>query len=98
MCVGLFGFLRLLVSEAFMSLHGLALFCLVYLLATASPGPGIAAVLARVLSRGAGGMGYFIAGFVVGDLVWFTFAATGMAALAQTAHGVFVAVKYVGAV
>ena len=80
-----------------MSLHGLALFCLVYLLATAAPGPGITAVLARVLSRGAGGVGYFIAGFVVGDLVWITFAATGMAALAQSAHTAFVAVRFAGA-
>jgi len=80
-----------------MSLHGLALFCVVYLLATASPGPAITAVLARVLSRGSNGVGYFVAGFVVGDLVWFTFAATGMAALAQTAHTAFLVVKYVGA-
>lgn len=81
-----------------MSLHGFALFCLVYLLAVAAPGPGIAAILARVLSRGAEGMAAFIAGFVVGDLIWFTFAATGMAALAQNAHTVFLVVKYAGAV
>lgn len=54
----------------------------VYVLATASPGPGIAAVLARVLSRGAEGVAVFITGFVMGDLIWFTLAATGMAALA----------------
>src|ERR1700759_426414 len=80
-----------------MSLHGLGLFCLVYLLATASPGPGIAAVVARVLSRGTHGLVAFIAGFVVGDLIWFTCAATGMAALAQTAHVAFMLVKYAGA-
>lgn len=80
-----------------MSLHGLALFCLVYLIATATPGPGIAAFVARVLSRGTRGLPAFIAGFVVGDLIWFTLAATGMAALAQTAHAVFVLVKYLGA-
>ena len=45
-----------------MSAHGLALFCLVYLLATASPGPGTAAILARVLSHGTRGMAAFIAG------------------------------------
>lgn len=80
-----------------MTIHGLALFCLVYLLATASPGPGIAAILARVLSRGTEGLVAFISGFVVGDLVWFTCAATGMAALAQAAHAVFVVVKFSGA-
>ena len=80
-----------------MSLHGLLLFCTVYLLATASPGPGIAAILARAMNRGGEGMAAFIAGFVAGDLVWLTFAATGMAVLAQTAHAVFVVIKYVGA-
>ena len=80
-----------------MSSHGLALFCAVYLLATASPGPGIAALVARVLARGSQGIAAFIAGFVVGDLIWFAFAATGMAMLAQTAHEVFVVIKYAGA-
>lgn len=81
-----------------MSIHGFLLFCLVYALATASPGPGIAAIVARVLSRGVENVAAFIAGFVVGDLIWFTLAATGMAALAQTAHTVFLIVKYTGAV
>jgi threonine/homoserine/homoserine lactone efflux protein len=39
----------------------------------------------------------FIAGFVVGDLTWFTLAATGLAMLAQTAYTVFLVVKYAGA-
>jgi threonine/homoserine/homoserine lactone efflux protein len=80
-----------------MTIHGLALFCLVYLLATASPGPGIAAILARVLAKGTDGLVAFISGFVVGDLIWFTCTATGMAALAQAAHSVFVVVKFAGA-
>jgi threonine/homoserine/homoserine lactone efflux protein len=80
-----------------MPLHRLALFCLVYAIATATPGPGVASVIARALSRGTYGLPAFIAGFVVGDLIWFTLAATGMAALAQTAHGVIIAVKYIGA-
>src|SRR5687768_4051502 len=80
-----------------MSLQGMGLFCLIYALAVASPGPGIAAVLARVLSRGTQGIAAFIAGFVVGDLIWFALAATGMAALAQSAHTIFLVVKYAGA-
>lgn len=79
-----------------MSLYGLLIFSAVYFLAVASPGPGVAAVVARSLSRGTQGAPAFIAGFVVGDLVWFTFAATGLAALAQSAYAVFVAVKYAG--
>lgn len=80
-----------------MSVHGLVLFCLAYLLATATPGPGIGAIVARVIGRGTGGIGYFIAGFVIADLTWFTLAATGMAVLAQTAHSVFVVIKFAGA-
>jgi threonine/homoserine/homoserine lactone efflux protein len=80
-----------------MSFYGLAVFCAVYALAVATPGPGVAAVLARSLSSGARGAPAFIAGFLVGDLVWFTVAATGLAAIAQTAHTVFLGLKYAGA-
>ena len=79
-----------------MTLYGLALFSLVYCLAVASPGPGVAAIVARTLARGLQGTPAFIAGFLIGDLVWFTVAATGLAALAHSAYSVFVAVKYAG--
>lgn len=79
-----------------MTLYGLAVFAVVYALAVASPGPGVAAIVARSLSRGTRGAPAFIAGFLIGDMVWFTVAATGLAALAQTAYTVFVAVKYAG--
>ncbi len=80
-----------------MTLYGLALYCLVYAISVASPGPGVAAVVARSLARGARGAPAFIAGFLAGDLVWLTVAATGLAALAQTASTVFAAMKYAGA-
>jgi threonine/homoserine/homoserine lactone efflux protein len=80
-----------------MSLYGILVFAAVYLLAVASPGPGVAAVVARSLASGTRGAPAFIAGFLVGDLIWFAFAATGLAALAQSAHAVFVVVKYAGA-
>jgi threonine/homoserine/homoserine lactone efflux protein len=80
-----------------MSFYGLLVFSAIYLLAVASPGPGVAAVIARALAKGTRGAPAFIAGFLIGDLVWFTLAVTGLAALAQTAYVVFVAVKYAGA-
>jgi threonine/homoserine/homoserine lactone efflux protein len=80
-----------------MTLHGLAIFCLAYVLATATPGPGIAALVARALARGSRGLPAFIAGYVVGDLVWLTLAASGMAMLARNAQPVFAAIKYLGA-
>ena len=79
-----------------MSLYGLWIFAAVYFLAVALPGPGVAAIVARSLARGTSGATAFVAGFLVGDLIWFTFAATGLAALAQSAYTVFVAVKYAG--
>lgn len=81
-----------------MSLYGYAAFCAVYLLAVATPGPGVAAVLTRSLTHGMRGAPSFIAGFLIGDLIWFAGAAAGLAALAQTAQTVFLVVRYAGAV
>jgi len=79
-----------------MTLYALALFGLVYALAVATPGPAVAAVVARSLAFGMRGSPAFIAGFLIGDLTWFTVAATGLAALAKTAYIAFVVVKYAG--
>jgi threonine/homoserine/homoserine lactone efflux protein len=81
-----------------MSIYGLLTFCAVYALAVATPGPGIAAVIARSLTHGFKGAPAFVAGFLLGDLVWFAIAATGFAALAKTAETVFVAIKWAGVV
>lgn len=81
-----------------MSPAGMLTFCAVYALAVATPGPGIAAIIARSLAHGSRGAPAFIAGFVVGDLVWFTIAATGLAALAKTAATLFIAIKWAGVV
>jgi threonine/homoserine/homoserine lactone efflux protein len=83
--------------ELHVSLYGLLIFSSIYVLAVATPGPGVAAVIARSLARGTQGAIAFIAGFLIGDLIWFAVAATGLAALAQTAQVVFVVIKYAGA-
>ena len=79
-----------------MTIYGLLTFCAVYALAVAAPGPGVAAVIARGLAHGLKGTPAFIAGFMVGDLVWFAIAATGLAALAKTAATAFVVIKWAG--
>jgi threonine/homoserine/homoserine lactone efflux protein len=76
---------------------GLVVFASALFIAAASPGPGIAAIVARVLGRGTGGAVAFTAGVAVGDVVWLTIAILGLSALAQAFHGVFEAVKYAGA-
>jgi threonine/homoserine/homoserine lactone efflux protein len=78
-------------------LSALALFAVVYVAAVATPGPGVAALVARVLGGGLAGVVPFIAGYVVGDMTWLAIAGTGLAVLAHEFSGVFTIVKYAGA-
>lgn len=80
------------------SLTSILTFAIAIGLATASPGPTIAALLARVLGQGSRGMPAFCVGLIVGDMVWFAAAVFGLAMIAQTAQPVFAAAKYAGAV
>ncbi len=79
-----------------MSVSSLLLFAAVYFAAVATPGPGVAALVARVLAHGLVGVAPFIAGYVVGDFVWLAIAATGTAVLAHEFAGLFVALKFAG--
>ncbi|MFI5408463.1 LysE family translocator [Kaistia sp. UC242_56] len=80
-----------------LSLSGLALFAAALAVAAFSPGPGIAAIVARVLGRGRHGAFAFTAGMAIGDIVWLTLAVLGLAMVAQTFHEVFALLKYAGA-
>ncbi len=62
----------------------------------ATPGPGVAAIVGRVLGRGLNGVAPFIAGFVVGDLIWFAVAATGLAVLAREFAALFTLIRICG--
>lgn len=75
----------------------LFVFAAAYFAVLVLPGPGVTALVARVLARGLTGAPSFIAGFVAGALVWFSIAATGLAVLAQSFATVFAAIRYVGA-
>ena len=79
-----------------MDLTALIVFTTALAIASASPGPGIAAIVARVLGRGVPGGIAFAAGNAVGDVVWLTFAILGLAVVAQTFHVVFLIIKYAG--
>jgi threonine/homoserine/homoserine lactone efflux protein len=80
-----------------MELAGLILFSSALFVAAASPGPGIAAIVARVLGRGSKEAIPFSIGIALGDVVWLTFAVLGLATLAQAFHEIFLVVKYAGA-
>jgi threonine/homoserine/homoserine lactone efflux protein len=80
-----------------MNVAALVLFGSTLLVAAASPGPGIAALVARVIGRGPEGAIAFAGGLILGDLVWLAVAILGLAVVAQTFHEVFLVIKYVGA-
>lgn len=80
-----------------MSQVAFASFALILLIAVLSPGPAIAAILARVMASGTAGMTAFCAGLVLGDLIWLSCAMFGLAAIATLFQPVFQAVKYLGA-
>lgn len=75
----------------------LLLFAAAYLAVLILPGPGVTALVARVLARGSQGAPAFIAGFAAGALLWFTIAATGLAAIAATFAPLFIAIRIAGA-
>ncbi len=80
-----------------MSLMALLIFSGVYALAVLSPGPGVAAVLARALATGYRRTMPFIAGIVCGDLFWFGLVVSGLTVLAHNFYYLFAAIKYIGA-
>jgi threonine/homoserine/homoserine lactone efflux protein len=80
-----------------LDLTSLLVFAGALLVAAASPGPGIAAIVARVLGRGMNGTVAFTAGVALGDVVWLTVAVLGLAVVAQTFQPLLLAIKYAGA-
>jgi threonine/homoserine/homoserine lactone efflux protein len=79
-----------------MDFSSLLIFAGVYFLAVASPGPSIAALVARSLATGFRRSLPFAAGIAAGDLIWLSLTALGLAVLMQSFHGLFVAIKYAG--
>lgn len=75
----------------------LLLFAAAYLAVLILPGPGVTALVARVVARGPQGAPAFIAGFAAGALLWFAIAATGLAAIAATFAPLFIAIRIAGA-
>lgn len=79
-----------------MDLPSIILFSTALLLASGTPGPGIATLVARVLGTGIGGAAPLAIGLAVGDVVWLSTGVWGLAALAKTFHGIFMIVKWIG--
>jgi len=80
-----------------MDLTALLIFTGALLVAAASPGPGIVALVARVIGGGLTGVVPFVAGLILGDLIWLAAAVLGLAVVAHTFHEAFIVIKFAGA-
>ena len=80
-----------------MDLTALLIFTGALLVAAVSPGPGIVALVARVIGGGLAGIVPFVAGLILGDLIWLAAAVLGLAVVAHSFHELFVAIKFAGA-
>jgi threonine/homoserine/homoserine lactone efflux protein len=79
-----------------MTTTSLLIFAGALFMAAGSPGPSIAALVARVLSKGARDVLPFLAAMWIGEAIWLTFAVAGLAAIAEAFHWAFVAIKWLG--
>ena len=79
-----------------MSLSALLIFAAALFVAAGSPGPSIAALVARVMTKGLAGVFPFLAAMWVGEAIWLSLAVFGLAYVAQTFHLAFVALKWAG--
>src|SRR5690349_12582534 len=79
-----------------MDLSALLIFAGTLALMAGSPGPSIAALVARVIGRGYQGVVPFLAAMWLGEAIWLALAVFGLAVIAETFHLAFLVIKYVG--
>ena len=79
-----------------MTLANLLVFALALILAAGSPGPSVAALVARVLTHGLREVLPFLAAMWLGEVLWLGCAVAGLAVLARTFGVVFIAIKLIG--
>jgi threonine/homoserine/homoserine lactone efflux protein len=80
-----------------MTPSNLLVFMLALMIAAGSPGPSIAALVARVLSNGFRDVLPFLAAMWLGEAVWLGCAVAGLAVAARSLGAVFIALKFIGA-
>jgi len=71
-------------------------FALALMVAAGSPGPSIAALVARVLTGGLREVLPFLAAMWIGEAIWLTVAVAGLAVVAQAFAMLFIAIKFAG--
>jgi threonine/homoserine/homoserine lactone efflux protein len=80
-----------------MSLSALLVFAAALAVAAGSPGPSIAAMVARVLTTGLKDVLPFLLAMWIGEAVWLTLAVAGMTAIADALGPFFMVLRYAGA-
>ncbi len=79
-----------------MDFSALLIFGATLLVAAGSPGPSIAALVARVIARGWRDVLPFMLAMWIGEAIWLSFAIFGLAFVAETFHHLFIVIKYAG--
>lgn len=79
-----------------MSLTALLVFAAALTVAAGSPGPSIAALVARVLARGMRDVLPFLAAMWIGEALWLTAAVAGLSIIAEQFQTFFVVLKFGG--
>ncbi len=80
-----------------LSLHYYLLYCGIFALVIATPGPGMVAVVARALGAGFRSAVPSALGTLIGHMIWMTLAVFGLAAVAEAMGSSFLVFKYAGA-
>ncbi len=80
-----------------LSTHAFLLYCGIYALAIAVPGPGIVSIVARALGQGFRATIPAVIGTLLGDWILMTLSAFGLALVAREMGSVFLVVKLAGA-
>jgi threonine/homoserine/homoserine lactone efflux protein len=79
-----------------MTLSALGLFALALFVNSGSPGPSIAALIARVLTQGLASVLPFLLAFWIGEALWLVAALLGLGFVAQQFYLAFSILKYAG--
>jgi threonine/homoserine/homoserine lactone efflux protein len=80
-----------------MTLESGITFFFAILIFAVTPGPGVFAVIAKSMMKGARASVSLCVGMVMSDIVYLVMACLGLAAIASTWEGVFLVIRYVGA-
>ncbi|RQS14735.1 LysE family translocator [Burkholderia sp. Bp9002] len=80
-----------------MTLSALAVFALALLVSAGTPGPSVAALVARVLTNGVRDVLPFLLAMWIGEAMWLGCAVAGLAVIAHAFGSFFIALKFAGA-